>query len=113
MRPYRDLAVLQASQCAADKVNRLIDGSAGRGLLHVRQLRESTQSITANIAEGFGRGEGDDRARFLRFARGSAEETIAHLSANYRAQRVDAKTYWAIRNVLVVTVKMLDSFLSH
>jgi four helix bundle protein len=78
-------------------------------MLHVVQLRKSAQSISANISEGFGRGEGRDRTRILRIARGEAEETIRHLTANYRASRITSAQFWAIRNVLVVIVKMLSA----
>ena len=107
--PYRDLKVFEATACAVDRVNELIDGTSGGRILHVTQLRKSAQSISANIAEGFGRGEGRDRTRFLRIARGEAEETIRHLNANFRADRITADQYWAIRNLLVVIVKMLSA----
>jgi four helix bundle protein len=107
--PYRDLKVLDATERAADRVTNLIDGPSGWRLLHVWQMRRSVQSIAANIAEGFGRGEGRDRARFLRIARGEAEETIQHLGANFRAKRISPQDYWYIRNLLMVIVKMLSS----
>ena len=108
--PHRDLDVLDAANKAADGVNRLIDASERR-LLHVAQMRDSVQSISANISEGFGRGKGRDRARPLEIARGEAEETIQHLSANYRSNRIVAREYWPLRNLLVVIVKMLNSLL--
>ena len=111
--PKRDLNVLQASEHAADRINQLIDGRSRRRLLHVNQLRNSAQSIGANISEGFGRGTDGDRARLLRIARGEAEETIRHLGTNYRAKRVAPSEYWSIHNLLVVIVKMLDSLLRH
>jgi four helix bundle protein len=74
-------------------------------------MRQSVQSIAANIAEGFGRGTERDRARLLRIARGEAEETIRHLSANFRNRRLAPEDYWPIHNQLVVIVKMLTSFL--
>jgi four helix bundle protein len=39
------------------------------------QSRSSAASVTANIAEGFGRYSDPDFVRFLRYARGSAFET--------------------------------------
>ena len=106
--PHRDLTVLDASARAADRVNDLISRS-GHRLLHVRQMQDSVQSIAANIAEGFGRGTDGDRARLLRIARGEAEETIRHLNANFRAQRIPSKDYWSLHNLLVVIVKMLTA----
>ena len=107
--PHLDLRVLHASDRAADQVNALIDRPSGRRLLHVPQIRASAQSIRANIAEGFGRGAGTDRARYLRIARAEAEETIRHLSANLRSKRITPHDYWPIHNLLVVIVKMLNS----
>lgn len=80
-------------------------------MLHVYQMRNSVQSIAANIAEGFGRGSDRDRARLLRIARGEAEETIRHLNANFRSNRISSDNYWSIHNLLVVIVKMLNSLL--
>ena len=74
-------------------------------------MRDSVQSIGANIGEGFGRGPGRDRKRPLHIARGEAEETIRHLKANFRANRITPKDYWPIHNLLVVIVKMLNSLL--
>jgi four helix bundle protein len=90
--PHRNLAVLEAAQRAVDGINRLIDRSPRR-LLNVRQMRDSAQSIVANISEGFGRGTGRDRARPLEIARGEAEETIQHLGTNFRGNRVEARDY--------------------
>lgn len=106
--PYRDLKVFEATECAVDRVNRLIDAPSGGRLLYVPQLRKSAQAINANIAEAFGRGEGRDRTRVLRIARGEAEETIRHLNANYRARRIAPAQYWTIKNLLIVIVKMLN-----
>jgi four helix bundle protein len=106
---HRDLKVFDAAARATDRVNALIDRRDGWRLLHVPQMQKSVQSISANLAEGFGRGEGRDRARYLRIARGEAEETIRHLNTNLRAQRIAPRDYWPIHNLLVVIVRMLTS----
>ena len=110
---HRNLNVIDATERAADRVNQLIERRSSYRLLHVNQLRASVQSIGANIAEGFGRGPGRDRIRYLRIARGEAEETIQHLRTNYRAKRIAPKEYWSLHNLLVVIVKMLDSLVHH
>ena len=43
------------------------------------QLRRSAQSISANIAEGYGRFYYQENIRFCYIARGSLEETLSHL----------------------------------
>jgi len=109
--PNRDLKLLDAADRAADLINELIDRSPHGRLLHVAQMRKSVQSIGANISEGFGRGKGRDRDRPLEIARGETEETIRHLSANFRTNRIGPKDYWPRHNLLVVIVKMLTSLL--
>ena len=110
--PYRNLNVLDAAEQAAAQVNALIDQSTRRGLIHVRQMRDAAQSVAANIAEGFGRGTGRDRDRPLEIARGESEETIRHLNANYRANRISAHDYHALRNRYMVIGKMLNALLN-
>ena len=107
---YRDLDVLDAAQRAADGVNRLIDRSPRR-LLHKGQLIDSSQAIPANIAEGFGRRRGPDRAYKLDVARGEANETIRHLKSNFNVDRIERSDYWPLHNLLVTIVKMLDSLI--
>ena len=43
------------------------------------QIRRSAESISANIAEAFGRFHPKDKINFYRFAKGSALETKSHL----------------------------------
>jgi four helix bundle protein len=110
--PHRNLDVLDAAERVAQQVNELIDRSPPRRLLHIRQMRDSAQSIGANISEAFGREKGRDRAHRLEIARGEAEETIRHLSANFRTSRIGPREYWSLRNLLVVIVRMLNSMLN-
>ena len=111
MANHRDLAVLDAADQVADEVNRLID-EAPRRLIHVAQLRDSAQSIAANISEGFGRGKGGERTHALRVARGEAEEAIRHLRANFESARIDETVFWRLRNRLITIVKMITSLLN-
>jgi four helix bundle protein len=110
MANHRNLAVLDAADVVADEINRLIDSGARR-LLHVQQLRKASQSIGANISEGFGRGPGPERDHKLRVSRGEAEETIRHLRANYATNRITRSDYWRLRNRLVASIRMLSSLL--
>ena len=43
------------------------------------QIRRSAESISANIAEGFGRSGSKEKILFYKYARGSAYETKSHL----------------------------------
>jgi len=45
----------------------------------ISQIRRASASITANIAEGYGRFHSKDRIRFYLYARGSSTELQNHL----------------------------------
>jgi four helix bundle protein len=111
MGNHRDLDVLDAADQLAQDVNKLID-SRPRRLIHVSQLRKSAQAIGSNISEGFGRATDGERKQGLRVARGEAEETIRHLQANYNVGRIEARTFWRLKNRLVTIIKMLTALLN-
>jgi four helix bundle protein len=49
----------------------------------VTQINDSSESVMANIAEGFGRGTQGEFVMFLGYALGSLNETQSHLAAAY------------------------------
>src|SRR5213595_3854696 len=73
MSTHRNLAVADAAEQLAIAVTRLSDRT--RRFLHRHQLLKAAQSVSANIAEGFGRATAADRNSRLVIARGEAEET--------------------------------------
>ena len=102
--------VLAAARLAVDDINDLLDKS-GRQMLHVNQLRDSAQSITANIREALGRRRGPERDQYFRVARSSSDESDEHLRPNFVSRRIAGKRYWRIHNRLAVVSKMLDALL--
>ena len=102
--------LIDAARLVADETNRILDRHPQRFLNEV-QLRKTPQSICANIREAYGRKPGPDRQQFLRFARGSAEETDEHWRANSAAGRLDPATYWRLHHRLMTIVKIIDRLL--
>jgi four helix bundle protein len=58
-----------------------------------QQLRRSSQSIPANIAEGHGRYYFQDNVRFCYIARGSLEETLSHIVYAYKVGYISETLY--------------------
>ena len=104
------LALQEAADLAVDRVNRLIDTSPKR-LIYVAQMRKSVGAVSALIAEGFSRGRGPKRDHKLRIADGEAEETIKHLRANWKSGRIESRTFWSIRDLLITITKMIAALL--
>ena len=99
--------VLEVARAVADEVNQLL-GNRKRRLIHRAQLRDSAQSIPANIREGMGRKPGPHRHQAYRDARGSAEETDEHLRANFADGRLRRPEFWRLHNRIALIVKNLD-----
>ncbi|MEN8041109.1 MAG: four helix bundle protein [Actinomycetota bacterium] len=80
MQDYRKLRIHGLAVTVAQNTYELTRGlprSERWGLQH--QMNRSAVSIMSNIAEGSGRGDQGDFARFLRIARGSARELEAQV----------------------------------
>ena len=58
-----------------------------------QQLRRSSTSIAANIAEGHGRYYYQDNVRFCYIARGSLDETLSHLIFCHEVGFIADETY--------------------
>ncbi len=59
----------------------------------VRQINDSSESVMANMAEGFGRGTQEEFITFLGYAIGSLDETQSHLCAAYDRAFLDKDTF--------------------
>ena len=80
VRRYEDLQVWQLAAGLRDKVFALTeDGAVSRNFRFRDQIRDSSSSAPANIAEGFGRFRPREFAFFVRIARASLLETRNHI----------------------------------
>jgi four helix bundle protein len=75
------------------------------------QLRRSSASIPANIAEGCGRGTDRELARFLQIAMGSASELEYHLLLARDLNIIELNNYENFNKNLIEIKCMLTSFI--
>ena len=75
------------------------------------QAIRSSDSIAANIAEGYGRFSGPDRRKFYRYARGSFEETKAWLRKAIRRQVISNKRATEYKSPIDELGPKLNSFI--
>jgi four helix bundle protein len=75
------------------------------------QIRRASSSISANIAEGCGRGSDDDFRRFLQIAMGSASELEYHLLLAHDLEYLTHADYDRLSNAVIEIKRMLASLI--
>ena len=75
------------------------------------QLRRSSASIPANIAEGFGRGGNIELARFLQMGMGSAYEVEYHALLARDLHFINLDSYERLEEQIVEVKRMLAALL--
>ncbi len=82
---FRDMPVWQLAMEIAEKVHALTDSLPRKeDYGFTSQIRRSALSVSANIAEGFGRKHSLDKINFYLHSRGSLTETQSHLEYGRR-----------------------------
>lgn len=105
VRRFQDLVAWQLSHELKCEVMEFTDaGPASRDFKYCDQVRESSASAPANIAEGFGRFRPREFARFLEFARASLTETQNHLIDGRERGYLDAERYSRLSNLTRVAL---------
>lgn len=78
-----------------------------------QQLRRSSLSVSANIAEGYGRFYYQDNVRFCYNARGSLEETLSHLVFAFEANFIPEELYKELEREGEEIDKMLNGYIGY
>jgi len=79
----------------------------------VTQVNDSSSSVMANIAEGFGRGSQGQFVVFLGYALGSLNETQSHLTAAYDREYVTREEYGSLFQEGTEIRKMTIAFMNN
>jgi four helix bundle protein len=77
------------------------------------QLKDSARSITANIAEGYGRFHYQEAIQFCRIARGSLMETYDHLSSALDEEYLPEKRYLELNLQFELLLKLLNGYIAY
>lgn len=77
------------------------------------QIIRSSRSVTANIAEGYGRFHYQENAQFCRISRGSLFETIDHLTVALDEEYIDEPLFENLRSEVLEVVKILNGYIKY
>jgi len=77
------------------------------------QIVRSSRSITANIAEGYGRFHYQENIQFCRVSRGSLNETLDHLICAFDSSYINEETLNQYRFKIAQNIKVLNGYISY
>jgi len=77
------------------------------------QLLRSSRSVTANIAEGFGRYHYQENIQFCRQARGSLLETLDHLYVALDEKYIEENKFLDLRQKMNHCLKVLNGYIHY
>ena len=112
MMELRDLEVYKLSEEISDMIWKIVlewDYFAKDTI--GKQLVKASDSIAANIAEGYGRYHFKENNNFCYFARGSLEETKTWLRKNIRRGLIDRSKYQELFDIIKKLPKLLNSYI--
>ncbi len=81
--------------------------------LLTKQIIRSSRSITANIAEGYGRYTFTDTRNFFIIARGSATETLEHLTTAFDEKYITTETFNNLSELSVAVIKLINGYINY
>ncbi len=81
--------------------------------LLTNQILRSSRSITANIAEGYGRFTYTDTRNFFIIARGSVTETMEHLCTAFDENYIDEACLNAGNEKCELVFKLINGYISY
>jgi four helix bundle protein len=77
------------------------------------QLIRACRSVTANLAEGYGRFHYAENAQFARQARGSLYEVLDHLIVCKDEKIIDGETFDRIRGDILRAITVVNGFIRY
>ena len=114
---YKSLDTLELYQMARVFRKRITDLASTfpkeERYLLVAQIKDSARSITANIAEGYGRYYYQDAIKFYRISRGSLLETMDHLSSALDESYINEMTLTVCKQEQEILLKKLNSYIAY
>jgi len=77
------------------------------------QLERAARSVTANIAEGFGRHHFQENMQYCRQARASLFEVLDHIICAFDLDYINKDTREELRLQITSCIKLLNGYLKH
>ena len=111
---FEDLVAWQKARVLAQSISALLQGdSFSRDFALKDQMRRSSISIPANIAEGFERDGNKEFIKFLSIAKGSAGELRSHLILALDQGYLSNSEYEPVEFLLLETSRLIGGLMNY
>lgn len=79
----------------------------------IGQIRRSSRSACANLAEGYGRNNSKDNARFCKHSLGSLWETLDHLLDAHQSDYISSQELEKGRELIATSIKLTRGYMRY
>lgn len=112
---FYDLPVYKICRAFRKKISSIVQKQFPKqeDYLLKAQVSDASRSVTANIAEGFGRFHYQENIQFCRVARGSLAETLEHMITAYDEKYISSVTMKEINNDYRECLKQLNGYIRY
>lgn len=114
VRSFMDLDCWKVARELRRKISILSDSFPAEekyGL--ISQIKRSSRSVTANIAEGYGRFHHQENIQFCRMSRGSLTETLDHLTVALDEKYISEDQFFDFKTELERCLKVLNGYINY
>ena len=111
---FEDLVVWQRCRELREKVSDLVkDFPKHEQFRLVDQMIRASRSVTANIAEGYGRYHYQENIQFCRQARGSLYELLDHFTVTLDEGYIDQNKFDEFREEIFGSIRILNGYIKY
>lgn len=111
---YKDLECYKHARELRMYISTLVKGFPKHEMyLLTSQIIDASRSITANIAEGYGRFTYLDTRKFFIISRGSATETMEHLTTSFDEKYISEGELQTSHEKCDLVLKLLNGYINY
>jgi len=111
---FEDLLVWKVSRDLRKRISILCDELPKEETYKLKdQMLRASRSVTANIAEGYGRFHFQENIQYCRQARGSLYELIDHMSCGFDEGYFNKSVVLEIKNETLRAVKLVNGYIGY
>ncbi len=111
---FEDLEVYQLAEKLRDLIWKIVLkwNNLAKNTVGLQFIRAS-DSVSANISEGYGRGSFAERSRFAKISRGSLFETKNWTNKAYRRKLINNEEYNELNGIIIVLLPKLSAYINY